>query len=462
MSKARILIVEDDADQREILTEYLNYRGYKVKNARNRFETLSFLEKESFDIVLLDWRLPDVEGQSLLEEIKEKYPLLQVIVITAYGSVERAVDAMKKGAYHYLTKPINLEELLLLIERAQREQNLRSEVKRLKDRLEILTVQHSSSIIAESQAMKKLLGLAAKVAGTDATVLILGESGTGKGMIASLIHQLSPRKEKPFLEINCAAIPEGLLESELFGYEKGAFTGAVKAKQGLFEVANGGTIFLDEIGDLPLSLQAKLLRVLEDNTFHRVGGLKKIEVDVRVVAATNHNLEGMVKEGHFREDLFWRLNVVQVAVSPLRKRKDDIIPLASYFLEKYASKHGKKITGFSREAMEMLLSYHFPGNVRELENIVERAVILSEEDLITSDDLPISVKNGQDGEPMPDSFQELTLPEAVALLEKKRIEKALEEANGVKLRAASLLGISERVLRYKIDKYGLDVDCQDI
>ena len=462
MSKARILIVEDDADQREILTEYLNYRGYKVKNARNRSETLSFLEKESFDIVLLDWRLPDVEGQSLLEEIKEKHPLLQVIVITAYGSVERAVHAMKKGAYHYLTKPINLEELLLLIERAQREQNLRSEVKRLKDRLEILTVQHSSSIIAESQAMKKLLGLAAKVAGTDATVLILGESGTGKGMIASLIHQLSPRKEKPFLEINCAAIPEGLLESELFGYEKGAFTGAVKAKQGLFEVANGGTIFLDEIGDLPLSLQAKLLRVLEDNTFHRVGGLKKIEVDVRVVAATNHNLEGMVKEGHFREDLFWRLNVVQVAVSPLRKRKDDIIPLANYFLEKYASKHGKKITGFSREAMEMLLSYHFPGNVRELENIVERAVILSEEDLITSDDLPISVKNGQDGEPMPDSFQELTLPEAVALLEKKRIEKALEEANGVKLRAASLLGISERVLRYKIDKYGLDVDCQDI
>ncbi len=455
MSKARILIVEDDDDQREILTEYLNYRGYKVKNARNRSETLSFLEKESFDIVLLDWRLPDVEGQSLLEEIKEKYPLLQVIVITAYGSVERAVDAMKKGAYHYLTKPINLEELLLLIERAQREQNLRSEVKRLKDRLEILTVQCSSSIVAESQAMKKLLGLAAKVAGTDATVLILGESGTGKGMIASLIHQLSPRKEKPFLEINCAAIPEGLLESELFGYEKGAFTGAVKAKQGLFEAANGGTIFLDEIGDLPLSLQAKLLRVLEDNTFHRVGGLKKIEVDVRIVAATNHNLEEMVKEGRFREDLFWRLNVVQVAVSPLRKRKDDIIPLANYFLEKYVSKHGKKIMGFSREAMEMLLSYHFPGNVRELENIVERAVILSEGELITSDDLPISVKNSQDGEPMPDSFQELTLPEAVALLEKRRIEKALEEANGVKLRAASLLGISERVLRYKIEKYGI-------
>ncbi len=455
MSKARILIVEDDDDQREILTEYLNYRGYKVKNARNRSETLSFLEKESFDIVLLDWRLPDVEGQSLLEEIKEKYPLLQVIIITAYGSVERAVDAMKKGAYHYLTKPINLEELLLLIERAQREQNLRSEVKRLKDRLEILTVQCSSSIVAESQAMKKLLGLAAKVAGTDATVLILGESGTGKGMIASLIHQLSPRKEKPFLEINCAAIPEGLLESELFGYEKGAFTGAVKAKQGLFEAANGGTIFLDEIGDLPLSLQAKLLRVLEDNTFHRVGGLKKIEVDVRVVAATNHNLEEMVKEGRFREDLFWRLNVVQVAVSPLRKRKDDIIPLANYFLEKYVSKHGKKIMGFSREAMEMLLSYHFPGNVRELENIVERAVILSEGELITSDDLPISVKNGQDGKPMPDSFQELTLPEAVALLEKRRIEKALEEANGVKLRAASLLGISERVLRYKIEKYGI-------
>ncbi len=455
MSKARILIVEDDDDQREILTEYLNYRGYKVKNARNRSETLSFLEKESFDIVLLDWRLPDVEGQSLLEEIKEKYPLLQVIIITAYGSVERAVDAMKKGAYHYLTKPINLEELLLLIERAQREQNLRSEVKRLKDRLKLLTVQHSSSIIAESQAMKKLLGLAAKVAGTDATVLILGESGTGKGMIASLIHQLSPRKEKPFLEINCAAIPEGLLESELFGYEKGAFTGAVKAKQGLFEAANGGTIFLDEIGDLPLSLQAKLLRVLEDNTFHRVGGLKKIEVDVRVVAATNHNLEEMVKEGRFREDLFWRLNVVQVAVSPLRKRKDDIIPLANYFLEKYVSKHGKKIMGFSREAMEMLLSYHFPGNVRELENIVERAVILSEGELITSDDLPISVKNGQDGKPMPDSFQELTLPEAVALLEKRRIEKALKEANGVKLRAASLLGISERVLRYKIEKYGI-------
>lgn len=455
MIKARILIVEDDTDQREILTDYLKYRGYIVKNSRSRSEAIESLNKELINIVLLDWRLPDADGLDFLSEIKANYPLAQVIMITAFGTVERAVEAMKKGAYHYLTKPINLEELLLLMERAQREQHLRQEIETLKDRIKALTTQRPPDIIAESDSMKELLGLASKVASTDATVLILGESGTGKGMVASIIHELSPRKKKPFLEINCAAIPEGLLESELFGYEKGAFTGATKLKQGLFEVAHGGTIFLDEIGDMPLSLQAKLLRVLESHAFQRVGGLKKIEVDVRVIAATNHDLEEMVKEGQFREDLYWRLNVVQIAVAPLRNRKKDIVPLANFFLSKYSSKHGKEIRGFYRDAIEALLSYHFPGNVRELENMIERAVILTESDLITFDDLPSALKAPINTISVCDAFYELSLPEAVTLLEKQRIEKALKEANGVKLRAASLLRISERVLRYKIEKYGL-------
>ncbi len=453
MKKAKILLVEDDETQARILADYLTHKGFQVSTAFGAQETLKKLEEEPYDLVLLDWRLPDEDGLSLLPKIRESFPFTQVIMLTAFATVERAVEAIKRGAYHYLTKPVNLEELLLIIEKALRESRLQKEVELLRAQVEELSLPEAPDIIAESPSMKEVLRLAAKVARTDATVLILGESGTGKEILANLVYRLSPRKERPFLKINCAAIPEGLLESELFGHEKGAFTGAEKAKPGLFELAHRGTLFLDEVGDLPLPLQAKLLRVLQDSTIRRLGGLKEIKVDVRIIAATNRDLEEMVKEGGFREDLFWRLNVFTIKIPPLRERKEDILPLAESFLHKFARKHGKSVKGFSREALEALLSYHFPGNVRELENIVERAVILAENEIITREDLPPLLK--KKGEEIPDLLKRLSLPEAVALLEKERLQEALEEAGGVKTRAAELLGISERVLRYKLAKYGL-------
>ncbi|NPA48584.1 MAG: sigma-54-dependent Fis family transcriptional regulator [Thermodesulfobacteria bacterium] len=454
MKKARILLVEDDEAQAKILANYLEHKGFEVDSTFGAKEALQKIEKESFDLILLDWRLPDEDGLTLLPKIKEKSPFTQVIMLTAFATVERAVEAIKKGAYHYLTKPVNLEELLLVIEKALKESRLEREVELLRARLEELSPPETPEIIAQSSYMKEILHLAAKVAKTDATVLILGESGTGKEILANLIYQLSPRKDKPFLKVNCAAIPEGLLESELFGYEKGAFTGADKAKPGLFELAHQGTLFLDEIGDLPLPLQAKLLRVLQDGTIRRVGGLKEMQIDVRIIAATNKDLEEMVKEGSFREDLFWRLNVFTLRIPPLRERKEDILPLAEAFLKKFAQKHGKEIRGFSREALEALFSYHFPGNVRELENIIERAVILAENEIITKEDLPPLLKGKT--EIIPELLKSLPLPEAIALLEKERIKEAMASAQGIKTQAAELLGISERVLRYKLAKYGLE------
>ncbi len=454
MKRPRILLVEDDEAQAKILADYLKHKNFEVDTAFSATEALQKFHQGSFELVLLDWRLPDEDGLTLLPKIKEKAPFTQVIMLTAFATVERAVEAIKRGAYHYLTKPVNLEELLLIIEKALKESRLEREVELLRARLEELSPPQTPEIVAQSPYMKEILRLAAKVAQTDATVLILGESGTGKEVLANLVYQLSPRQNKPFLKINCAAIPEGLLESELFGHEKGAFTGADKAKPGLFELAHHGTLFLDEIGDLPLPLQAKLLRVLQDGTIRRLGSLKEIRVDVRIIAATNKDLEEMVKDGSFREDLFWRLNVFTLKIPPLRERKEDILPLAEAFLQKFSRKHGKDLRGFSREALEALLSYHFPGNVRELENIVERAVILAENEIITKEDLPPLLK-GQT-EAIPALLKTLPLPEAVALLEKERLKEAMLNANGVKTRAAELLGISERVLRYKLAKYGLE------
>jgi len=447
---SQIQVVEDEEPQRQILIDFLQRKGFAVEGVGTATEALVAVEKEPPDLVLLDWKLPDEDGLSLLSRLKEAAPLTQVIMMTAFATVERAVEAMKRGAYHYLTKPLNLEELLLIIDRALKAQRLEREVEALRRRLKEMALPEAPEIIAESPKMKELLVLARKVAQTQATVLILGESGTGKEVLATLIHRLSPRHKKPFLKLNCAAIPEGLLESELFGHERGAFTGADRLKQGLFEIADQGTIFLDEIGDMPLPLQAKLLRVLQEGTFRRVGGVREIKVDVRVIAATNRDLEAMVKEGRFREDLYWRLNVVSLAIPPLRERREDVLPLAHFFLKKFAKKHGKELKGFSKEALELLLSYHFPGNVRELENMIERAVILAENEVITREDLPPAIKGKEALADMPELLQTLPLPEAVALLEKNRIEEALKKANGIKARAAELLGISERVLRYNV------------
>jgi DNA-binding NtrC family response regulator len=457
MKKGNILIVEDDKAQRELLGEALRKRGFYVEGAENLAEAKELLEKRDFNVLLLDYKLPDGDGLEFLAYLKKNYPNIPTIMLTAYASVENAVSAMKAGAFHYLAKPINLEELNLIVDKALEENKLIREITLLRERFKFLSdkeLKIAENIVAESPAMKKVLSLVSKVAETDAPVLITGESGTGKGVIARLIHQLSPAKEGPFLQINCAAIPETLLEAELFGYERGAFTGATHSKAGLFELAEGGTLFLDEIGDMPLSLQAKLLTVLQDKTIRRLGGLKEIKVNFRFISATNQDLERMVEEGKFREDLFWRLNVIRINIPPLRERKEDIIPLAQLFIKKFNQKYRKEVQGLTQEAMLALLRHDFPGNVRELENRIERGIILAEDEYLTREDLGLALE-GQTEEDLLDRLLKLPLEEAVEHLERLRIEMALKETKGVKVRAAEILGITERMLRYKMEKYGL-------
>ncbi|MFN3504654.1 MAG: sigma-54-dependent transcriptional regulator [Caldimicrobium sp.] len=457
MKKDSILLVEDEKLQREILEDFLKNKGYQVYSAGTIKEAKEILHSKEISLILLDWRLPDGDGSEFLVSIKEHYTYIPVIMITAFASVEHAVSSMKKGAYYYLAKPINLEELILLVERALKEFKLTKEVSLLQERLKYLSKSEFKSlegIIAESPSMKKVLSLVNKIAETQASVLITGESGTGKEVIAKLIHQLSPKAEGPFIKINCAAIPETLLEAELFGYEKGAFTGATYFKPGLFELAEEGTLFLDEIGEMPFSLQAKLLRVLQDGTFRRLGGLKELKVNFRLISATNKDLPQMIKQGLFREDLFWRLNVINIHLPPLRERREDILPLTKYFIEKFNKKYGKAIQGISQEALKALTTHSFPGNVRELENRIERGIILAEGEILTREDLGFTEDYGKK-ESLLDTLLTLPLEEAVETLEKLRIKEAMEKAKGVKVRAAELLGISERMLRYKLEKYEL-------
>ncbi len=454
----KVLIVEDDEKQGKVLARYLEHEGFSVRLAHNAENARNILQNNEFNLVLLDWKLPDMDGLELLSEIKQNNPITQVIMLTAFATVERAVKAIKMGAYHYLPKPVDLDELILLIERALKEQELQKEIITLKQRLQEVIQPEELSIVAESDEMKRVITLVNKVAGTDATVLICGESGSGKEIISQLIHKASPRNNGPFVKINCAAIPEGLLESELFGYEKGAFTGANKTKPGLLETADGGTLFLDEIGDMPLSLQAKLLRVLQDGVFHRVGGIREISVDVRIIAATNKDLESLIEQKLFREDLYWRLNVFKVTVPPLRQRKKDIPHLIRLFIQKYAEKHKKNVHRIDSDSLRILLAYEYPGNVRELENIIERAVILADSDTISPKELPAytHLERQHSADSAHDHFGSLPLTEAVENYEKHRIIEALNQTGGVKTRAAKILGISERMLRYKMRKYGLE------
>lgn len=457
MKKGNILVVEDETLQREILEDFLKKKDFQVYSAANISEAKEILRTKDLDLVLLDWRLPDGDGLELLSFIKENYPHLPVIMITAFASIEHAVTSMKKGAYYYLAKPINLEELLLLVERALKEHKLVMEVTLLKERLKYLSkdlFKEHEEIIAESPAMKKVLSVVYKIAETEAPVLITGESGTGKEVIAKLIHELSPRKEGPFIMINCAAIPETLLEAELFGYEKGAFTGAVHSKPGLFELAEGGTLFLDEIGEMPFSLQAKLLRVLQDNTFRRLGSLKELKVNFRLITATNRDLQKMIEEGTFREDLYWRLNVIHLHLPPLRERKEDILPLVNYFIERFNKKYRKEIKGVSQEALSALYHHPFPGNIRELENRIERGIILAEGEILTKEDLGFGEVSGEKDN-LVEKLMNLPLETAIETLEKIRIQRALDEAQGIKAKAARILGITERMLRYKLEKYQL-------
>jgi len=447
----RILVVDDEPAQLELVGGFLRKRGFDVALAPDGREALQRFRREPFNLVLTDQKMPGLSGLELIEAVRAQNPETPVIVMTAYGTIETAVAAIKAGAADYLTKPLNLDELLHRVEQVRERQRLVGENRELR---QALGERHRvEGIIGESGRMQDVLSLVRRVAASDATVLVRGESGTGKELIAKAIHHASRRAAAPLVRVNCAALPETLLESELFGHEKGAFTGAVASRKGRFELADGGSLFLDEIGDLPLHLQVKLLRVLQEREFERVGSSRPIPADVRVLAATHRDLEALVRAGAFRDDLYYRINVVTIALPPLRERREDIPRLIDHFLAGFAAKNGKAIQGLTREARDALLRYDYPGNVRELENLIERAVVLTRDDVIGLADLPLSLR-----EPEPAVAEERGLTAAVEGLERRMIRDALARASGVQTAAAERLGISERVLRYKLRKYGLAGD----
>ena len=451
MEPLRIVVVDDEPAQRELIGGFLTKQGHEVFPAASGPEAFAYVKSRQVDLVLSDCRMPGMSGPELLLGIKALNPEIPLILMTAYGTVETAVQAMKDGAADYLTKPLDLEELLIRVARVAERSRLRGEVRDLQARL--VERHRLEGIIGESGRMQEVLALAKRVAPSDATVLIRGESGTGKELIARAIHFNSPRASGPLVNLNCAALPEQLLESELFGHEKGAFTGAVAQRKGRFEQADGGSIFLDEIGDLSPALQVKLLRVLQEREFERVGGNRTLTVDVRVLAATHRDLERALRDGTFRDDLYYRLNVVTIQIPPLRERREDIPPLLEHFVRKFAEKNRRDVTGLTAAARDALLKYEYPGNVRELENVVERAILLCRGRVIDLEDLPATVRPGQRGgaEPLPKD-----LPGILADIERQAIASALEQSGGVQTQAADSLGISERVLRYKMKKYGLE------
>jgi len=439
-----ILIVDDEKNYLLVLKELLAEEGYEVLIAQSAAEAIKIFQENELDLVITDMKMPGMTGMELLDFLKERDLHLPVIMMTAYGTVEKAVEAMKKGAYDYILKPFDNEALKtavskgLAMGRVIRQNRLLSQ--ELKEKF------GPTDLIGKSYRIRQVRDLIAKVAGTKATVLISGESGTGKELVARAIHYHSPRRDKPLVSVNCSALAETLLESELFGHEKGAFTGAVGQRKGRFEFADGGTLFLDEVGEMSPSVQVALLRVLQDREFQRVGGNKTIKVDVRVVAATNKDLKEEIQQGRFREDLYYRLNVVHIEVPPLRERKEDIPLLIRHFSERFAREMNKKeIPTPSPEAMAALLAYDWPGNVRELENILERAIILSSGPIIRLEDLPFTsfIPSGT------------KLPDVLELIEKRMITQALAISGNVQTRAAELLGIEKNLLKYKMKKYAL-------
>ena len=450
--KLNILVVEDGQSQREMLRDFLKEEGYPVSEAENGEGALTKLRADHFDLVLTDYRMPGMDGMALLQAAKQLNPEVDVVVMTAFGTVETAVSAMKAGASDYISKPIDLDELKLLIDRISGRRTIVRENKLLRKELKGKAVT-PDRIIFRSTAMEEVVNLVGRVAQSRATVLIQGESGTGKELIARLIHDLSPRAQKPMTIVNCAALPETLLESELFGHEKGAFTGASGNRLGRFEEADGGTLFLDEIGELTNTVQVKLLRFLQEREFQRIGGNRTFHSDVRVISATNRDLEDRMKEGEFREDLFYRLNVVGVTIPPLRDRKEDLRPLMDHFLKRFSLENNRKIKGVSSKARDLLMKYNYPGNVRELENILERAVVIARGDYIETADLPFSAVEGNGSGNR--NWKRGTLKDAMAFLEQEMVQESMAETGNHQTRAARILGISERMLRYKLKKYGL-------
>ncbi len=453
--KARILVVDDERSMQEFLEIFLRSEGYEVATAGDVASARAHVEGNDFDVVITDVQMPDGSGIDLLHSVHDTSPDTVVIVITAFASTETAIAAMKQGAYDYITKPFKVDEMRIVVEKALEKKLLSAENKRL--RSELRSHERDRSIVGNSPVMQRVYDLVAQVADTKANVLVTGESGTGKEMVARAIHQGGERRDKPFVVVNCAAIPENLLESELFGHVKGAFTGAVQSKAGLFEVADGGTLFLDEVGELPAPLQVKLLRAIQEKSFRRVGGTADQSADVRIVAATNRRLDEEVQAGRFREDLYYRLNVIEIPLPPLRERPDDVALLVDHFVAKYRDELGKPIEGCSEAALEKLLTYSFPGNVRELENVIERAVALSREPIIQLESLPPAVLD-----PAGPARQSRIPAEGVNLdqlmedYERSLLLEALGPAGGVKKKAAQLLGISFRSFRYRCEKLGID------
>ena len=451
MQKLSILIVEDGQSQRETLRDFLFKEGHVVMEAENGETAIKMVTNNHFDLLLLDYKMPGMSGLEVLKEVKKINHEIDVVIITAYGTIETAVEAIKVGAIDYITKPIELDALLIILDRVVGNRGLIRENELLKQELGRKGVT-AEKIIYKSAQMVELINMASRVAASRASVLIQGESGTGKELLARLIHQLSPRASKPIVVVNCGALQENLLESELFGHEKGAYTGASSRRIGRFEEADGGTLFLDEIGELSPTIQVKLLRFLQEREISRLGSNASISVDVRIISATNCNLEAQVKEGAFREDLFYRLKVVVMSLPSLRERKEDLPALIDHFLEKFSRENGKDIKRVTAEARDLLLKYDYPGNIRELVNIMQRAVVIARDQYITTDDLPFKSSS------LPESSNmELagTLRESLEDLEKQLIGHAMWRAADNQTRAAEILGMSERMLRYKLKKYDL-------
>jgi two-component system, NtrC family, response regulator HydG len=444
---ATLLVADDDPGLRESLERTLTREGYRVVLASDGRAALERVQAGGVDLIVTDLRMPGLTGLELLRAAKAIMPDVDVILLTAFGTVEEAVKAMKDGAYDFLTKPFRREQLIKLVDKALERRDLIEQNKALKKQLE--DIRAKGQMIGSSPAYRRMLSLVEQVADSSATILIQGESGAGKELVARTIHERSGRRNGPFVAVNCAALPETLLESELFGYEKGAFTGAAGRKDGRFELANAGTLFLDEVADLSLVTQPKILRVLQEGEFERLGGTRTIQVDVRIVAATNQDLSDMVKEKRFREDLYYRLNVITVRVPPLRERHEDIRLLAQHYLRVYAAKNGRKLDGFSNEALERLESYRWPGNVRELENLIERMVLLARKDRIDAEDLPEEIAGVK--RPPRDAILEL-VGTPLADVEQRLLDETLRITGGNKTQAAKLLGIDVRTVARKLER----------
>jgi len=447
LEEYKILIVEDESLAAKAIKTVFSKKGYKIKIASTGEEALKLFLKEQFDLILLDYKLPGMNGEEVFDEIIKINPFVPIIFMTAYGDIDKAVRLLKKGAFYYIPKPIEIEQLSHLIEQAIEKHKIEEENKVLKEKLEEkFSVEN---YVFNSKKMQSILNLALRVADSETSVLITGESGTGKEVLADIIHSYSKRKDKPFVKVNIAALPSTLVEAELFGAEKGAYTGADRLRKGRFEEANGGTIFLDEIGELPQEIQVKLLRVIQERVITRLGSNIPIPVDIRIITATNKNLEEEVKKGNFREDLLYRLNVITIELPPLRERKEDIPFLIDLFIRKFSERENKEVKGISKTALDLLLKYDYPGNIRELENIIERAVVLTRGSIIGEKDLPMYLNKKISGKIA--DLDSLPLPERLKEIERNIILTALEENGYVQTKAAKALGISESTLRYKME-----------